>query len=131
MSRAGPVTRSSPLESNGPIFQPSDRPALSNRLRRHRPQRQREVRFLAWLESVWNDARYGWRGLRRAPGFAIVAVVTIALGIGATTAIFSVVSAVLLRPLPYAAAERLVHIGERKLDRPGRGGTTSLENYND
>jgi putative ABC transport system permease protein len=94
-------------------------------------QRQREMRFMEWLESVWSDAKYAWRGLRRAPGFTAVAVITIALGIGATTAIFSVVSAVLLRPLPYVAADRLVHVGERDLDRLGRGGTTSLENYED
>jgi len=68
----------------------------------------RAVRSGAWLEELGRDVGHGVRILRKDPGFAAVAVLTLALGISANTAIFSVVSAVLLRPLPYPDAERLV-----------------------
>jgi predicted permease len=62
------------------------------------------------LENAARDLRHGLRLLRRSPGFATIAVVTIALGIGATSAIFSVINAVALKPLPYPAPERLLYI---------------------
>ncbi len=62
------------------------------------------------METIWQDIRYGARMLLTAPGFAIVAIITLAVAIGANTAIFTVVNAVLLRPLPYPHADRLMAV---------------------
>ncbi|MGA8161932.1 MAG: ABC transporter permease [Acidobacteriaceae bacterium] len=73
-------------------------------------QAVREARAGTQLDNLWQDSRYGLRQLRRNPAFAGAAIVTLGLGIGATTSIFSVVYSLLLRPLPYAEASRLVSI---------------------
>jgi putative ABC transport system permease protein len=76
---------------------------------RAREQTRDEFRA-ATLENLARDFRFGWRALLRAPGFTAVVVLTLALGIGATTAMFTVVDGVLLRPLPYPDQERLIEI---------------------
>jgi len=83
------------------------------------------------MKTLWHDVRYAVRALLRQPGFTLVAVVTLALGVGANTAIFSVVNAVMLRPLPYGEPERLVFLWENNQQAGANFMSISLPNLRD
>ena len=76
-------------------------------------KRDRRMRLAQWFEELRHDVRFALRQLRGSPAFALIAVITIALGIGANSAIFALVDATLLRPLPFRDPDRLVMLWER------------------
>jgi len=86
----------------------------------------RDQRGLPWMDALSRDLRYAVRVFRRSPAFVAVAVATLAIGIGANTALFSIVNAVLLRPLPYPNVDRLVMLSTKTPGRP-----QSLLSYNE
>jgi putative ABC transport system permease protein len=83
------------------------------------------INSIGFLEILWHDIRFGTRMLGKNPGFTIVAVLTLAIGIGANTAIFSVVNATLIRPLPYPNASRVVMVWETRLPDQKKQNVTS------
>jgi putative ABC transport system permease protein len=83
------------------------------------------------LETLWQDLCYGARMLAKKPGFSVIVVLTLALGVGANTAIFSVVNAVLLRPLPFADADELVAVGQNDSRDRSRLSQFSFRNFAD
>jgi predicted permease len=91
-------------------------------------KRDREMRLTQWVEEFRDDVKFATRQLTRAPGFTLVAAFTLALGIGATTAIFSVVNAVVLRPLPFPEPDRVIQVGE---EWEGRPSSVSVGNFHD
>src|SRR5579864_2085352 len=89
-------------------------------------ERTREMDIVGWIETAAQDLKFAARMLRKSPGFTAIAVMTLALGIGANTAMFTVVESVMVRQLPYAHASRMVSIG---VGDPENIGNTSYLNY--
>ncbi len=87
-------------------------------------QRSREAWQWPALESVLHDLKLALRRLRKSPGFAVTVILTLAIGIGANTAVFSVINSVLLKPLPYPDSDRLVALW---LNAPGAGGLANFQ----
>ena len=94
-------------------------------------ERGYDIRGGGWLETIWQDLRYGARMLMKNSGFTLIAIATLALAIGANSAIFSIINAIVLKPLPFGNLDRIVALWEKT---PGRGlehNEASVANYLD
>ena len=83
------------------------------------------------METLWQDLRYGVRMLMKRPGFTLIAIITLALGIGANTTIFSVINSLLLKPIPFPDADRLALVWEMQINDPSSRNIVSAPNYQD
>src|SRR5689334_17143992 len=83
----------------------------------------------AWLSALWQDVRFGFRMMTKNPGFSIVVIITLALGIGGNAAIFTIFNAVLLRPLPYSDPQKLVTLAVARSGDPASINPFSLVRY--
>jgi putative ABC transport system permease protein len=92
---------------------------------------QRDARSIRWIDELRQDLKYAVRTLRRSRGFAVAAVVTLALGIGANTLMFSVVNATLLQPVAFPNADRLVTVWKGRVSDPEHFNIVSMPNYRD
>src|SRR5437016_6120426 len=101
--------------------------AVKRGLHQSAEHRERRMRFSDHVESLIQDLSYAARGLARRPGFTVVAVLTLAIGIGATTAIFSAVNVLMLRPLPYPNPDELLKVTLVTPSSPRRPGTDQMQ----
>jgi hypothetical protein len=104
------------LESLAQIAEPGELGSLTLAA-----ERARETWGWQWLDRMWADCRFAGRSLRREPGFMAVAVVSLALGIGANTAIFSFADAILLRPLPVSRPSEVLSISNTTFEKSSEG----------
>ena len=103
------------------------RRAFGPMIRQH--ERSRDIRFAVWLDSLRADAVFGWRQLNKKKVTSAAAILSLALAIGSCTSAFRLIDAMLLRPLPVAAADRLYSVAFRNVDTDGRVSTYDSCSY--
>ena len=102
-------------------------PAISRQCRSIAASPTPREAFTSMLESILTDTRFAWRTLRKSPAFLVTSVLTLALGIGANTAIFGIINGILLQPLPYNEPDRIVALWERNVE--GRDNSIAAANF--
>src|SRR5258708_27680596 len=91
----------------------------------------RDRATFVWIDTTWRDIRYAWRSLRRSSGFAVTAILSLALGLGASLAVFTIADNLLVRPLPYRNSSQLVMVWEANPHRGFHRSIASPGNYLD